>query len=111
MSEKLYKTYQEFWPYYLQEHLKPKTRMFHYIGTTFVILTFLMALFVGPLWLLLFMPLAGYSFAWVGHFFIEKNKPATFTYPLWSLISDFKMYFMWLSGKLDQEYSTYNIDK
>jgi len=96
-------TYTEFWPYYLQEHAKPETRYFHYIGTALVIAIALLSVLTRN-WLFLFaMPLAGYFFAWVSHAFLERNKPATFIHPLWSLISDFRMFFLWLSGQLGPE--------
>lgn len=96
-------SYAEFWPFYLQEHAKPQTRTFHFIGTGLVIAIAVFA-FVTQRWsLFLAMPVAGYFFAWVSHAFIERNKPATFTHPLWSLISDFRMFFLWLSGGLDDE--------
>lgn len=95
--------YAEFWPYYLQEHAKPRTRHFHYAGTALVIAIGVFAM-VSQRWLLLLaMPVAGYFFAWISHAFVERNKPATFTHPLWSLISDFRMFFYWLSGRLDRE--------
>ena len=94
-----FQTFAEFYPYYLSEHSDPVCRRLHYVGTTlsFVFLGLGIAL---SAWWLIGMPLSGYFFAWIGHFFVEKNKPATFTYPLWSLIGDHKMYFSWLSGRL-----------
>ena len=91
--------FSSFWPCYLREHSKPLTRRFHYIGTGLGII----CIFLGALNNILFIaltPILTYGFAWFSHFFIEKNKPATFTYPFWSLIGDLKMFFLWLSGKL-----------
>jgi len=93
----------EFWLYYLREHSRPATRALHYFGTSLVLALAAYALLTGKLLLLIAMPLAGYFFAWVGHFGIEKNRPATFTYPLWSLGADFKMWWMWLTGRLGPE--------
>ena len=90
----------EFFPYYLREHAHPTCRALHYIGTTLVFGIVAYAIYTAEPVYLWLMPLVGYFFAWVGHFFIEKNKPATFTYPLWSLIGDFKMYFLFISGRL-----------
>ena len=98
--EKRIQTFNEFYTFYLKEHSNKTCRLLHIIGTTFVFASFLTAiLYLDPLWLLL-APIFGYSFAWIGHFFFEKNKPATFKYPLWSLQSDFKMYFDFMSGKI-----------
>ena len=96
-------TYAEFWPYYLQEHAKPKTRYFHYIGTALVIVIALFAILTQRWIWLVAMPIAGYLFAWASHAFVERNKPATFTHPLWSLVSDFRMFFLWISGRLGPE--------
>lgn len=98
-----YTSFAEFWPFYLAEHSLPRTRALHYIGTTLVVAIALYAAFSGKWMWLAAMPLAGYFFAWLAHFTIEKNRPATFTYPLWSLIGDFKMWFCWLNGSIGGE--------
>ena len=95
--------YTDFWPYYLREHSQPATRAWHYVGTALALLTLFIIIVTGK-WL--FLPLTlvcGYFFAWVSHGTIEKNKPATFTYPLWSLASDFKMLFCFLTGRMGAE--------
>lgn len=98
--KKRIQSFEEFYPFYLKQHSNKICRLLHVIGTTFVLALALTAVIhLNPFWLL-FIPITGYGFAWVGHFFFEKNKPATFMYPLWSLKSDFKMYFDILSGKI-----------
>ena len=98
-----YRTFQDFWPFYLREHSKPRTRALHYAGTSLVVAILLFALATQRWWLLLLVPPAGYGFAWVAHFRVEKNRPATFTYPLWSLAADFRMWWLWLTGRLGPE--------
>ena len=96
---KKYKNLKEFYPYYLSEHKGKTTKLFHFIGTAFSIFFFVMFfLTLDPL-NILFAILSGYGFAWVSHFFIEKNKPATFTYPFFSLVSDYVMFWEILRGK------------
>ena len=95
-----FKTFAEFWPYYLSEHAKVRTRALHYFGTTLVVALFVGALVTGRWQWAAAMPVAGYFFAWVGHFAVEKNRPATFTYPLWSLFADFKMWGLAVVGRL-----------
>jgi hypothetical protein len=98
-----YSTFEEFWPFYLREHSKPRTRALHYAGTSLVVAIAAFALVTGRWWLLLALPVAGYGFAWVAHFRVEKNRPATFTYPLWSLAADFRMWWLWLTGRIGRE--------
>ena len=98
-----YGSFAEFWPFYLREHSRPATRALHYAGTTLVIAIALLAALTGRWLLLLAVPIAGYGFAWLAHFRVEKNRPATFTYPLWSLAADFKMWWLWLTGRLQDE--------
>jgi hypothetical protein len=97
-----YRTYEEFWPYYVAQHSLPTTRWLHFVGTTLVLASVAAGLLWSP-WFFLGAPLGGYGFAWLGHFAFERNRPATFTYPLWSLRGDFRMYrLMWL-GRMDPE--------
>lgn len=87
------KSLKEFYPHYLEEHQHPTSRLLHFIGTGIVILLFLVAVLMGNYMLLISIPFVGYGFAWVGHFYFEKNKPATFKYPFYSLASDFLLFF------------------
>jgi hypothetical protein len=96
-------TFREFWPFYVREHRKPITRALHFIGSTFVLALVATALVTGRLWLLAAMPVVGYGFAWIGHFGFEKNRPATFKYPVYSFIGDWVMYGKILSGTMRAE--------
>jgi hypothetical protein len=95
--------YTEFWDFYVREHSKPMTRYLHFVGTTLGLV--LLAWFVSSgRWF--YFPVffvVGYGFAWFAHFVIEKNRPATFKYPLWSFVSDFKMIWYMLTGRMDRE--------
>jgi len=94
-------TFEEFWPYYVSQHMNETNRQLHFVGTTLA----LSCVAVSPVFppALLAAPVAGYGFAWVGHFVFEKNKPATFGNPLWSLRGDFRMYRKMLLGKMQEE--------
>ena len=100
MTEQRYRTFRDFWPHYLREHARPQTRALHYAGTSLVIAIAIAAPLAGRWWALALIPVAGYGFAWAAHAFAEHNRPATFTYPLWSLRADFKMWWRWLTGRL-----------
>ena len=94
-----YTSFAEFYPYYLQEHSNATCRRLHYVGSLLV-LCILAYTLLSQQWLwLLAIPLVGYGFAWVGHFFFEKNRPATFQYPLWSLMGDFRLFFETVTGR------------
>jgi len=96
-------TYADFWPYYLQEHAKPETRAMHYAGTALSTLCIAGAIVTGNLWFVPAALICGYGPAWTSHFFVEHNRPATFTYPLWSLVSDYRMAWRWLTGGLKDD--------
>jgi hypothetical protein len=97
------RSFAEFWPYYLGEHSRRGTRMLHLVGTTLAICLAVMAVSTGRWALLLAALVCGYTFAWVGHFFVEHNRPATFRYPLWSFAADFKMWWTAVTGRLPGE--------
>lgn len=98
--KKDFDSFGEFYSFYLTEHNNRLNRRLHFTGTSLVILTLFYALFTQSWLLLLLMPVFGYGFAWVGHFKIEKNRPATFDYPFYSLASDFVMFKDILTGKI-----------
>ncbi|MEH6753173.1 MAG: DUF962 domain-containing protein [Alphaproteobacteria bacterium] len=102
MSER-FSSYPEFWPHYLREHSNPRTRAIHFAGTAAALLCFGFSVVIGPWWLVLFAPVAGYGPAWFAHGFVERNKPVTFTHPIWSLLSDFRMFHLWLTRRLEPE--------
>ncbi|SHJ88195.1 DUF962 domain-containing protein [Epilithonimonas mollis] len=93
------KTYKEFYQFYLTEHQKPLTRVFHFIGILLVFAVIIYVIESGKERFLWYCPIFGYGFAWFSHAVFEKNKPATFRYPFWSLISDFRLFFELLIGK------------
>ncbi|MES1984074.1 MAG: DUF962 domain-containing protein [Pseudomonadota bacterium] len=100
---KHYRTFRDFWPFYLQEHARPMTRGLHYVGTSLSIGLGLFAVAESRFWPLVALPVAGYGFAWISHLIIEHNRPATFHYPLWSLAADFKMWFRFVTGRLSTD--------
>ena len=102
MNEKTekFETFTEFYPYYLAEHNNIICRRLHIIGSTLVVFVLIVAILNQNWFLLWLLPIIGYGFAWVGHFFFERNKPATFQYPLYSLAGDWVMFWQVLIGKV-----------
>jgi hypothetical protein len=96
-------TYAEFWPVYLREHSRALTRRLHVLGTLGAAAFLIAAIAVGSWWLVLAAPVFAYGLAWIGHFFVEHNRPATFRHPLWSLCGDFHMVGLALTGRLAPE--------
>lgn len=96
-----FKSFSDFYPYYLQEHSNMMCRKLHFVGTAGVIALLLLFFFTGDLMVLAALPVVGYGFAWIGHFLFEKNKPATFKHPYYSLLGDFRLFWEILSGKVN----------
>jgi hypothetical protein len=96
------KSFADFWPYYVRQHAQARTRLLHAIGSVLAIVM-LGVSFAVNLWFLIAVPLVGYAFAWYAHFFVEGNKPATFGHPFYSLIADYRMLFLMMAGRMDEE--------
>jgi hypothetical protein len=91
-----FSTYREFWPFYLSEHSHPVNRWLHFVGTSIAVVFVVAAIVAADPVYLLAALFSGYGFAWFGHYFIEKNRPATFKYPVWSFVSDWRMWLLML---------------
>ena len=102
-KEKVYTTFWDFYPYYLTEHARPINRATHFVGTALVIACLIAGIVLKDWRLFVAIPLCGYGFAWFGHFILEKNRPATFKYPFYSLASDFVMFFHIITGQINQK--------
>jgi len=103
MSAQRYSSFAKFWPYYLKEHSRPATRLLHLIGTTIGAIVLVYFIATGRWFLFPLSLIPGYTGAWLGHFVIERNKPATFQYPLWSFRGDCKMIAMMVTGRINDE--------
>ena len=103
MEPKPNPSFADFWPYYLAEHSRPATRVVHFLATLAWLSLLVAALATRTWWLLALIPVAAYGLAWFSHFFIERNRPATFKHPLFSLLADHKMAFYMVTGQLGRE--------
>ncbi|GIU07460.1 membrane protein [Shewanella morhuae] len=91
-SVRLYRSFTDFYPFYLSQHQNPICRQLHFAGSGIVLLLVAITIFTQTWWLCWFVPLVGYGFAWIGHFVFERNRPATFQYPFYSLMADWVMF-------------------
>ena len=108
MTERI-RSFAEFWPYYVRQHSKRRTRMLHAIGSVLAIVALGLGLALNA-WFFLAALIVGYAFAWIGHFYVERNKPATFQYPFWSLAADYRMLFMMMAGRMRDEALKYGAE-
>ena len=100
------RSFADFWPYYVRAHSKERTRILHAIGSVLAVVMLGVA-FAVSMWWLIAVPLVGYAFAWYAHFFVEGNKPATFGHPFYSLIADYRMLFLMMAGRMDEQVHRY----
>lgn len=100
MDGKRFANLDEFYPYYLSQHANRLCRRMHFIGSSSALASVVQFADSGNPWWLLFALVSGYGCAWIGHYLFEKNKPATFGHPFFSFVSDWKMYWQMLTGKL-----------
>ncbi len=99
-----FRNFEDFWPFYVSQHRRHRTRVLHFAGTTLGLLFLIAAIASGRTIFLIWGVVAAYGLAWIGHFFIEKkNRPATFQYPFWSFLGDMKMYGLMWRGRMTAE--------
>lgn len=97
------RSFEEFWPYYVGEHSRPATRLWHWIGSSLALVVVAAAIWTRHWWLLAVAPVCGYGLAWISHFWLEHNRPATFRHPLWSLRGDCRMWLLMATGRMAKE--------
>ena len=111
MSTSRFRTLDEFWPYYVRAHSKPGTRWLHFIGNTNLFIWLFVAVLRLNIWIVAWAVVSSYAFAWVGHFFVEHNIPATFRYPVKAGLCDMIMYYKMWRGVMDEEIRQYIPDR
>lgn len=110
-NEPVFQSFEEFWPFYLSQHLNRTCRVLHYIGTAAGLTLATTMLLSGNYLFFWFGFVPAYALAWIGHFVFEKNRPATFKYPRWSFMGDFKMLYYFLTGKVKSEMALPEVQK
>jgi hypothetical protein len=100
MNEERYRSFGDFYPFYLSEHSHKVSRRLHFTGTSIAVALLITAAITQRWWLIAVALVQGYAFAWIGHYFFERNKPATFRYPAFSLMGDWRLWWEILTGKL-----------
>jgi hypothetical protein len=100
MNEDRYRSFGDFYPFYLSEHSNKVSRRLHFTGTSIAVALLITAAITQRWWLIAVALVQGYAFAWVGHYFFERNKPATFKYPAFSLMGDWRLWWEIMTGKL-----------
>lgn len=101
--QKPHQTFEEFWEFYVMEHSLPHTRQLHFMGTTAAMTLGITGLFAGRFAFVLLAVIVGYAVAWISHFAVQKNKPASWTHPAWSFLADLKLFFLMAAGRMDEE--------
>lgn len=96
-------SFDEFWPHYVRAHTDPRNRLLHAVGTASALAAVSAGVSTGNLLLIAAAPVLGYGPAWIGHFVLEGNRPATFQHPFYSLRADFKMLWLMLQGAMARE--------
>ena len=99
-NKERFETFADFYPFYLSEHANRTSRRLHFAGTSIALVLLVAMVTTGIWWLALVALVQGYAFAWVGHFFFERNKPATFAYPLFSFMGDWRLWWEIMTGKV-----------
>ena len=100
MNEERYRSFGDFYTFYLSEHSHKVSRRLHFTGTSIAVVLLITAAITQRWWLIAVALVQGYAFAWIGHYFFERNKPATFRYPAFSLMGDWRLWWEILTGKL-----------
>jgi hypothetical protein len=100
MNDKAFRSFDDFYPFYLGEHANRTCRRLHFTGTSVAVVLLCTAVITQRWWLIAVAFLQGYAFAWIGHFFFEHNKPATFKYPWFSFLGDWRLWWDMLSGRV-----------
>ena len=108
MSERI-RSFAQFWPFYVREHSKARTRLLHAVGSVLALVAIALGFTVSP-WFFTAALIVGYSFAWFAHFFVEHNKPATFQHPIYSLAADYRMLFLMMAGRMREEARKYDAE-